>query len=453
MKTEFEDQPAICHYLNKQWLPLREQWAHCYTKKYRNFGYKATSPVESTNLTTKSYLLNSRSDLFRLVKTLHEMHMNQRKEFFEVTSYQNTKTKREYLNRTWLGPLSTAVSYKGLDLINNEYRYALAALPVEEGHQSTRQITDLPPCDDNTCTVGLQFGIPCRHKIYQLLVGNRTKEEAEKETLHVRDVHPHWHLALPLYVEDSYLRIKDPKMAIPKGRPKNHPAPPLTKGLPIPTADTPRRRSTPKTPSQQPRLKRTRPGPPQGSAPRMSDSIRRRLSQWELEGDEADEAPQERTRLVIASRPRAGRLLSSGGPRQSTQEPLFRSLAAPEAQQAPETPASMEAPALMEAAAPAPKRRGRPPKNTTTAPERGLQTALPQPKKRGRPPKNKEAAVPEPKRQRATPGGGPPAATIGVGIASQRLVGTQVAVDGTGQTTRSGRHVKLTKKAAEAGTA
>ncbi|KAK0746998.1 hypothetical protein B0T18DRAFT_429850 [Schizothecium vesticola] len=73
-----------------------------------------------------------------------------------------------------------------------------------------------------------------------------------------------------------------------------------------------------------------------------------------------------------------------------------------------EAPAPMEAPALMEAPAPAPKRRGRPPKN-------------------------KEAAVPEPKRQRATPGGGPPAATIG--------------------TTRSGRQVKLTKKAAEAGRA
>lgn len=61
--------------------------------------------------------------------------------------------------------------------------------------------------------------------------------------------------------------------------------------------------------------------------------------------------------------------------------------------------------------------------------------------------------MPEPKRQRVTPGGGPPAATIGVGIALQRVVGIQVAVDGTGQITRSGRQVKLTKKAAEAGRA
>ncbi|KAK0741425.1 hypothetical protein B0T18DRAFT_420130, partial [Schizothecium vesticola] len=108
----------------------------------------------------------------------------------------------------------------------------------------------------------------------------------------------------------------------------------------------------------------------------------------------------------------------------------------------PEAATPMEARALMEAPAPAPKRRGRPPKNTTTAPERGLQTAPSQPKKRGRPPKEQGGRR-----------GGPPAATIGVGIALQRVVGTQVAVDGTGQTTRSGRQVKLTKKAAEAGRA
>jgi hypothetical protein len=69
-----------------------------------------------------------------------------------------------------------------------------------------------------------------------------------------------------------------------------------------------------------------------------------------------------------------------------------------------------------------------------------------QQRKRGRPPKN----MPEPKRQRATPSGGPAAATVGVGIASQGAVGTQVAVGATGQTTRSGRHVKLTEKAADA---
>lgn len=235
MKKEFEDQPAICRYLNKQWLPLREQWAHCYTKKYRNFGYKAASPVESTNLTTKSYLLTDRSDLFRLAKTLHEMHMNQRKEFKELTSYQNMKTKIRYLGRKWLGPLSTALSYKGLDLINSEYIHAVAALPAEE-HQPRRKVTPLPACDDDSCTVGLQFGIPCRHKIYQLLVQNRTRKEGDKETLHLRDIHPHWYLARPLHLEDAYLRIRDPKMAIPKGRPRNQPRAPLTRGLAIPQA-------------------------------------------------------------------------------------------------------------------------------------------------------------------------------------------------------------------------
>jgi hypothetical protein len=84
------------------------------------------------------------------------------------------------------------------------------------------------------------------------LVENRIKEEGRKRTLYLRNVHFYWYLAIPLYIEDTYLRIKDPKIAVPKGRPKNHPAPPSTMGLAIPEAteiETPRRRSTPKTPS------------------------------------------------------------------------------------------------------------------------------------------------------------------------------------------------------------
>ncbi|EAQ92419.1 predicted protein [Chaetomium globosum CBS 148.51] len=248
------------------------------------------------------------------------MHMNQRKEFFEVTSYQNTKTKLQYLSRTWLGPLTTAISYKGLDLINSEYKHALAALPAEDGHRSTKEITALPPCDDDFCTVGLQFGIPCRHKIYQLLLHGQERVDYSAPT--------------------AFGGLKSYWVA-------RQPPPP-----PEPRDDTPR-----------------------------------------------EEAPREE--------------------------------------------------AAVEAPAPAPKRRGRPPKIKETA----AVEAPAQPRKRGRPPKNKETAAPEPKRQRATPSRGPPAGTIGVGIASQGGVRTQVVVGATGKTTRSGRQVQLTKKAAEAGSA
>jgi hypothetical protein len=186
----------------------------------------------------------------------------------------------------------------------------------------------------------------------------------------------------------------------------------LTRGRAIPEApETPRRRSTPKTPSQ-PRPRRTKPGPPQGAAPRMSAGIRRNLSQWESDGD--DDVPEDRTRLILPTQARARRLLSSSGPRQSTQEPLFQAVQ-DEAKDGAQEEAQEEAPA-------------------------------PQPRKRGRPPKNKTTAAPEPKRQRATPKEGPPAAVVGVGIASQ----AQATVGEGGQTTRSGRQVRLTKKAAEA---
>ncbi|KAK0740088.1 hypothetical protein B0T18DRAFT_332286 [Schizothecium vesticola] len=256
------------------------------------------------------------------------MHTNQQREYDEATAYQNTKTKYKYRNRPWLGPLSRALSYKVLELINHEYKYALAALPTK-AHQPTREVTDLPPYDDYSCTVGLQFGIPCRHKIYRLLVGNKTREEAP-------------------------------------------------------------------------------------------------------------------------SRPRAGRLLSSSAPRRPTPEP--REDPQGPREESPREESPQEGEAAVEAPAPAPKRRGRPPKNKETAPEQGPQAPPPQPKKRGRPPKNKETAAmaapePKPKRQRKTPGEAPPTAVGSVGIASQGVVGTKAAVGTTGQTTRSGRQVKLTEKA------
>lgn len=228
-------------------------------------------------------------------------------------------------------------------------------------------------------------------------------------------------------------------MAVPKGRPWNQPAPPLTRGRAIPEAPaTPRRRSTPKTPSQ-PRPRRTKPGPPQGAAPRMSAGIRRNLSQWELDGD--DDVPEDSTRLILPTQARARRLLSSSGPRQSTQEPLFQAVQ-DEAQDGAQEEVQEEAPA------PQPRKRGRPPKNKMTAvPESApVKASAPQPKKRGRPPKNKTTAAPEPKRQRATPKEGPPAAVVGVGIASP----AQATVGEGSQTTRSGRQVRLTKKATEA---
>ena len=130
-------------------MPLREQWAHCYIKRYRNFGVRVTSPAESLNLNVKSYLLNGKSDVLRLIDSLIEMCQEQYRTFEEAMAREGTRMRQTYLNRIYLGSLPLKVSYKGLDLINREYRYAKAAIP-----NSKRDPMLLSACDSD-CTVSL----------------------------------------------------------------------------------------------------------------------------------------------------------------------------------------------------------------------------------------------------------------------------------------------------------
>ena len=158
-------------------MPSREQWAHCYIKQYRNFKARVTSPTKSSNLNVKSYLLNGKSDVYRLVTALSEMYTQQQKSYTKRLAFKGTRTRQEYLNRAYLGNLPLRVSYKYLELINHQYRHAKAAIPT-----NARQATELNPYGSN-CTTSLQFGVPYRHSIYTILKDNGS--------LKLGDVHPH----------------------------------------------------------------------------------------------------------------------------------------------------------------------------------------------------------------------------------------------------------------------
>lgn len=120
MKKEFSDQPAILRYIEKNWVTLRNQWACCYTRFYKNFGARVTSPTESTNLNAKSYLINGRASVLRLVEALQALAHRQIKVFNDRRAQQAIRTRREFLGRAYLGSLPTKVSYKALEPINHE---------------------------------------------------------------------------------------------------------------------------------------------------------------------------------------------------------------------------------------------------------------------------------------------------------------------------------------------
>ena len=98
----------------------------------------------------------------------------------QALTMQATRVRQNYLSRSYLGDLPKVVTLKALEKINQEYRYAKAAIPAPHRH-----LRPLNNCK-NDCTVSQQFGIPCRHKVYYNLVNG--------EPLKKWHVHHHWHL-------------------------------------------------------------------------------------------------------------------------------------------------------------------------------------------------------------------------------------------------------------------
>jgi hypothetical protein len=321
--TEFGDQRAILAYLYGTYLPVREQWARCFIKKYRNFGIRVTSGTEASNNNIKSYLLNGMSHLYRLVEAIQGMLEDQERQFRQACAQDEVLTAREHVGRgsEYLGELPQIASQKALSLITREHRKALKGIPS----RANPWPDTIRSCND-ACTVAVELGIPCYHTIYQKLIS--------ATRLTKWDIHPRWHLREPLG-EDIYRRILDPKIATSlRGRPRNKPQPiPASMALEATgevsttqlQSSRPKRRGqssgsrneavldsfeceamqTQKSPPSQARTLPLGSGRTTGvraSGRRTQPSVRRRRSQWELSNDEGMMLPiQTRAAAVEAA--------------------------------------------------------------------------------------------------------------------------------------------------------
>lgn len=207
---EFDDQREILHYLYSTYLPVSAQWARCFIRRYRNFGIRVTSGTEASNNNVKSYLLNGMSHLYRLVEAMQDMIHDQERAFKGACGQDDVLTAPQYLGSigNYLGELRTTMSSKGLGLINKQYRIACKFLPTGKNPFPD----SIGPCD-NTCTISIELGIPCCHKVYAKLDSATPFTKWE--------VHPRWRLR-EVASQDPYRRILDPKVATAlRGRPKN----------------------------------------------------------------------------------------------------------------------------------------------------------------------------------------------------------------------------------------
>jgi len=112
-------------------LPTDAQWAHCFIKKYRNFGVGLTSSTEASNNSIKSYLLNGMSHLYGLVEAIEGMLGDQERDFLDDCSQDEVLTARTYSGpgSEYLGELRMVMSQPGINLIAREHRHALKSIP------------------------------------------------------------------------------------------------------------------------------------------------------------------------------------------------------------------------------------------------------------------------------------------------------------------------------------
>ncbi len=178
MKNEFPDQGEIIAYLEAQWLPVKKEWAKCYINQYLNFGARTTSPTESAHRDLKSYLISGKSNLYRLHEVAETMIQNKETWFTQEVDRQAQRQRTKFGGQAWLGSTPREVSYEAIDMIAKQKRLAQGAIPSQLHPFPPR----LQPC---TGRFQAQYGLPCSHKILEVLEGR-----AEERTIQKADCHP-----------------------------------------------------------------------------------------------------------------------------------------------------------------------------------------------------------------------------------------------------------------------
>jgi hypothetical protein len=96
--NEFSDKDDLLDYFLTSWLPVKYQWAQCYTNKYLNLNHNVTSQTEASNFNIKSYLLSGKCDWLRLAEALKELCENQARGYRQEVAHQQTSVKLNCLD-------------------------------------------------------------------------------------------------------------------------------------------------------------------------------------------------------------------------------------------------------------------------------------------------------------------------------------------------------------------
>jgi hypothetical protein len=185
IQQTFPHQERILRYLKDTYLPLKREWACCYTRYYRNFGLITTAPAESNHHSLKTYHLSLRSDLPDVEAATASQTDDKRQLYKDKIQRANTTIRNQFSGREWLGQLPLTVTRWALDQLDEIHR-------LMESSEVSKKM--LPPCTGSTKT---QYGLPCAHRLLELALQD---EPVKKE-----DLDPFWHIKRSRDIDDPLL--------------------------------------------------------------------------------------------------------------------------------------------------------------------------------------------------------------------------------------------------------
>jgi hypothetical protein len=115
LQETFQHQERILRYLKDTYLPLKKEWACCYTRYYRNFGLITTAPAESNHHSLKTYHLSLRSDLPDVEEAAASQTVDKRQLYKDKIQQANNTIRNQFSGREWLGQLPLNVTRWALD--------------------------------------------------------------------------------------------------------------------------------------------------------------------------------------------------------------------------------------------------------------------------------------------------------------------------------------------------
>ena len=194
IETEFQDQPAIMHYLADTYLPVREEFATYAAQRHRTYGVRVTSRTEGSHASLKRLLKNRNGDLYTLGSAVKQMCHRQKVAYQQQKSREMSRSLSRCHGNAMYNLLRCNVSFFALNHVIKQVENVRGAMRDPRGGWNWE-------CRGNFTR---SYGLPCWHRLYEIVQHNGV--------IGLYNFDMHWRFVKsPLPADDEALRhILDP---------------------------------------------------------------------------------------------------------------------------------------------------------------------------------------------------------------------------------------------------